>query len=89
MLEFGSVTTVGATRFLNIIGARARVFELRRLDIVYRRCRQLTRRECDVVHVAGSYQLLSSTLPAAPSGSADSLRMPLPLNAFDEPQHER
>jgi len=85
MLEFGSVTTVDATRFLDIIDPRARIFELRRQGYRISTMPVARATECGVVHVVGSYLLLSSSPQAsAPSGSADWVQMPLPLSACDD-----
>jgi hypothetical protein len=85
MLEFGSVTTAGATRFLDIIDPRARTVELCRQGYRILTMPVARATECGVVHVVGRYLLLFSTLlTSAASDSADWVQVSLPLSAFDD-----
>ncbi|WP_242448872.1 MULTISPECIES: helix-turn-helix domain-containing protein [Burkholderia cepacia complex] len=80
LLDFGSVTTVEAIRFLDIIDPRARVYELRKggYRIVTIPVAHAT--ECGAIHVVGNY-VLSSMAPqqSTPHGGT-WLQLNLPIS---------
>jgi Helix-turn-helix domain len=75
---FSSVTTVEATRFLDIIDPRARVSELRKLGYCIMTVPVARATECGAIHVVGKYVLLSTER----KGNADWVQLSLPLGVF-------
>jgi Helix-turn-helix domain len=79
----GRVTTVEATRFLDIIDPRARVCELRKRGYQIATVSVPQATECGAIHVVGEY-VLGQTTPrhSACKGSADWMQLALPLSVF-------
>lgn len=78
----GSVTTVEATRFLDIIDPRARVCELRKRGYQIATVPVTRPTECGAIHVVGKYVLRHTLRHAACNGSAAWMQLALPLSVF-------
>ena len=80
---FGSVTTVEATRFLDIIDPRARVCELRKRGYQITTVPVARATECGAIHIVGSYVLLPATRRhVACADCAGWMQLALPLDVL-------
>ncbi|WP_260426834.1 helix-turn-helix domain-containing protein [Burkholderia sp. Bp9142] len=80
---FGGVTTVEATRFLDIIDPRARVSELRKRGYLITTVPVARATECGAIHVVGKYVLLSAALQStARKNGVGWMQLTLPLSMF-------
>ena len=82
IFQLGSVTTVEAVRFLDIIDPRARVSELRKSGYRIATVPVARATECGAIHVVGKYVLLAVALHrSARLGNVDWTQLTLPLGA--------
>lgn len=79
----GSVTTVEATRFLDIIDPRARVCELRKLGHQIATVPVARATECGAIHIVGKYVLRPTTSRhSACTDCAGWMQLALPFGVF-------